>query len=47
MLQRILGEDIDLVQTPAPDLGLTLADPSQLEQVLNERRRAATPRPRH
>jgi PAS domain S-box-containing protein len=34
MLQRILGEDIDLVQTLAPDLGLTLADPSQLEQVL-------------
>ena len=34
MLQRILGEDIDLIQTFDPDLGLTLADPSQLEQVL-------------
>jgi PAS domain S-box-containing protein len=34
MLRRILGEDIDLVQTLAPDLGLTLADPGQLEQVL-------------
>jgi signal transduction histidine kinase/DNA-binding response OmpR family regulator len=34
MLQRILGEDIKLVQTLAPDLGLTLADPGQLEQVL-------------
>jgi PAS domain S-box-containing protein len=34
MLQRILGEDIDLVQTLAPDLGLTLADPGQIEQVL-------------
>jgi len=34
MLRRILGEDIDLVLTLAPDLGLTLADPSQLEQVL-------------
>lgn len=34
MLQRILGEDIDLVQTLAPDLGLTLADPGQLEQVI-------------
>ena len=34
MLQRILGEDIDLVQVLAPDLGLTLADPGQIEQVL-------------
>jgi two-component system cell cycle sensor histidine kinase/response regulator CckA len=34
MLRRILGEDIDLVQTLAPDLGLTLADPGQLEQVI-------------
>jgi signal transduction histidine kinase len=34
MLQRILGEDIDLVQTLEPDLGLTLADPGQIEQVL-------------
>jgi PAS domain S-box-containing protein len=34
MLQRILGEDVDLVQTLAPDLGLTLADPGQIEQVL-------------
>jgi CheY-like chemotaxis protein len=34
MLRRILGEDIDLVQTLAPDLGLTLADPGQIEQVL-------------
>ena len=34
MLRRILGEDIDLIQTLAPDLGLTLADPGQIEQVL-------------
>jgi two-component system cell cycle sensor histidine kinase/response regulator CckA len=34
MLGRILGEDIDLVQILAPDLGLTLADPGQIEQVL-------------
>ena len=34
MLRRVLGEDIELVQRLAPDLGLTLADPSQLEQVI-------------
>jgi two-component system cell cycle sensor histidine kinase/response regulator CckA len=34
MLRRILGEDIDVVQVLAPDLGLTLADPGQMEQVL-------------
>ena len=34
MLQRILGEDIDLVRRLAPELGLTLADPGQIEQVL-------------
>ena len=34
MLRRILGEDIDYVQVLAPNLGLTLADPSQIEQVL-------------
>ena len=34
MLRRILGEDIDLLQTLAPELGLTLADPSQIGQVL-------------
>ena len=34
MLRRILGEDIDLVQELAPDLGLTLADTGQIEQVL-------------
>ena len=34
MLRRILGEDIDFVQVLAPDLGLTLADPGQIEQVL-------------
>ncbi|HMG21415.1 MAG TPA: ATP-binding protein, partial [Kofleriaceae bacterium] len=34
MLQRILGEDIDLVLRLAPDLGLIMADPGQLEQVL-------------
>jgi PAS domain S-box-containing protein len=34
MLQRIIGEDIDLVQTLAPDLGLTLVDPGQVDQVI-------------
>ena len=34
MLRRILGEDIDLLQKLAPDLGLTMADPGQLEQVI-------------
>jgi CheY-like chemotaxis protein len=34
MLRRILGEDIDIVQVLAPDLGMVRADPGQIEQVL-------------
>ena len=34
MLRRILGEDIDFVQILASDLGVVLADPGQMEQVL-------------
>lgn len=34
MLRRLIGEDIDLETRLAPDLGLTRADPAQLEQVL-------------
>jgi signal transduction histidine kinase len=34
MLQRIIGEDVQLVQVHAPDLGATLADEAQIEQVL-------------
>jgi PAS domain S-box-containing protein len=34
MLRRVLGEDIDLALVLAPDLGVTLADPGQIEQVL-------------
>ena len=34
LLGRILGEDIELVHALAPDLGKTLADPSQVEQVI-------------
>ena len=34
MLRRIIGEDIDLVQALAPDLGLVRADPGQVEQVI-------------
>ena len=34
MLRRIIGEDIDLVQVLAPDLGIVKADPSQVEQVV-------------
>ncbi len=34
MLRRFIGEDIELVTLPAPDLGQVKADPGQLEQVL-------------
>jgi PAS domain S-box-containing protein len=34
LLRRTLGEDIDLVQALAPDLGLIRADPGQVEQAL-------------
>jgi CheY-like chemotaxis protein len=34
MLRRLIGEDIELVMLPAPDLGQVKADPGQLEQVL-------------
>lgn len=34
MLQRIIGEDIELVSALAPNLGAVRADPSQVEQVL-------------
>jgi signal transduction histidine kinase/ActR/RegA family two-component response regulator len=34
MLQRLIGEDIDLMMGLAPELGSVKADPNQLEQVL-------------
>jgi signal transduction histidine kinase len=34
MLRRLIGEDIELVTLPAPELGQVKADPGQLEQVL-------------
>ncbi len=34
MLQRMVGEDIELVTELAPDLGAVMADPSQFQQVL-------------
>jgi two-component system cell cycle sensor histidine kinase/response regulator CckA len=34
MLHRILGEDITIEPSLAPDLGFVMADPSQIEQVL-------------
>ncbi|MBK7578907.1 MAG: PAS domain S-box protein [Myxococcales bacterium] len=34
MLRRIIGEDVALVLELAPDLGSTLADPGQIEQVI-------------
>ncbi len=34
MLQRLIGEDIDLVWKPGEDLGLIKMDPSQVDQVL-------------
>jgi signal transduction histidine kinase len=34
MLRRLIGENIDLVFQPVPDLGLVRVDPVQIEQVL-------------
>jgi signal transduction histidine kinase/ActR/RegA family two-component response regulator len=34
MLQRLIGEDIDLVTASSPDLGRIQADPGQVEQVI-------------
>jgi PAS domain S-box-containing protein len=34
MLQRLIGEDVEMVTLAAPDLGLIKADPSQIEQVI-------------
>jgi PAS domain S-box-containing protein len=34
MLRRLLGEDVELAIAFAPDLGVTLADPGQIEQVV-------------
>jgi two-component system, cell cycle sensor histidine kinase and response regulator CckA len=34
MLRRLIGEDIELVTLPAPDLDHVLIDPSQLDQVI-------------
>ena len=34
MLQRLIGEDIDLLMALGPDIGKVQADPNQIEQVL-------------
>ena len=34
MLRRLIGEDIDLVTVPAEKLGMVMADPGQIEQVV-------------
>ncbi len=34
LLHRLIGDAIDLRVAPSPDLGLTLADPGQIEQVI-------------
>jgi two-component system, cell cycle sensor histidine kinase and response regulator CckA len=34
MLERLIGEDVELVAVKAPDLGQVLVDPSQIEQVV-------------
>src|SRR5208282_145942 len=34
MLQRLIGEDIEMVTVAAPDLGAVKADPGQIEQVV-------------
>ena len=34
MLRRLIGEDIELLVEPAPNLGDTIVDPGQIEQVI-------------
>jgi PAS domain S-box-containing protein len=34
LLRRIIGEDVDLTTTMAPDLGKALVDPGQIEQII-------------
>ena len=34
MLRRLIGEDIDLLWKPTPDVGLVRMDPSQVDQIL-------------
>ena len=34
LLTRLIGEDIDLVMVPGPDIGAVKADPGQIEQVI-------------
>jgi len=34
MLRRLIGEDIELLFNPVPDLGMVYADPGEIEQVL-------------
>jgi len=34
MLQRMIGEDVELIMAPGGDLGSVKADPSQIEQVI-------------
>src|SRR5262249_39827836 len=37
LLRRVIGEDVELVTTAEPGLGLVKADPNQVEQVLLNR----------
>src|SRR5512138_2208053 len=34
MLRRLIGENIELVSSPAPDLWRVCVDPSQIDQIL-------------
>jgi two-component system cell cycle sensor histidine kinase/response regulator CckA len=34
MLERLIGEDVELIAVKAPDLGQVLVDPSQMEQIV-------------
>jgi PAS domain S-box-containing protein len=34
LLRRLIGEDVELITLPAPDLGLVKVDPGQFEQIL-------------
>ena len=34
MLRRLIGEDVDLIWKPAPQAGMVLIDPSQVDQIM-------------
>ena len=36
LLERLIGEDVELLTNLDPDLGLVLADPTQIEQIAHQ-----------